>query len=65
MEQAQKSIPIGWWVRIPNCGDELAQVQSYYPTGACVDGQKGAYGVYPSLVALSKDEMLRQGLRWL
>jgi putative DNA primase/helicase len=63
--QAQKSIPVGWWVRIPNLENELAQVQSYYPTGACVDGLKGAYGVYPSVVALSKDEMLKKGLRWL
>jgi hypothetical protein len=63
--QTQKSIPVGWWVRIPSLENELAQVQSYYPTGACVEGLRGAYGVYSSVVALSEDEMLRQGLRWL
>ena len=63
--QAQKSIPVGWWVRIPSLENELAQVKSYYPTGACVEGLRGAYGVYSSVVALSEDEMLRQGLRWL
>lgn len=62
--------PIGSWVKIPSKGNKLAKVTKHLPmtkhlpTRAYVEGEGNILGVYSDVVPLTKEEMLKAGLRF-
>lgn len=62
--------PVGSWVKIPSKGNKLAKVTKHLPmtkhlpTRAYVKGEGNIVGFYPDAVALTKEEMLKAGLRF-